>query len=89
MGEMEESPMGMLSKEQRKQEPCHGGNQTREWLRNLMWETEEEMLNAAPENISTVDLSLIALHAMMKPRLEVIIALLLDIRDNASKPRGE
>jgi len=81
--------MGMLSKEQRKQEPCHGGNQTREWLRSFMWETEEEMLNAAPENISTVDLSLIALHAMMKPRLEVIIALLLDIRDNASKPRGE
>ena len=89
MGEMEEGPMGILSKKQRKQEPCHGGNQTREWLRNFMWDVEEEMLNNAPKDISTVDLSLIALQAMMKPRLEVIIALLLDIRDNASRLRVE
>lgn len=62
-----------------------GGNQSREWLRNFMWETEEEMLNDAPANIPPTVYSMIALHSMMKPRLEIIIALLLDLRDKKNE----
>lgn len=70
----------MFKKKKQKRELV-SGNQSREWLRNFMWKTEEEMLNDAPANITSSDYSMIALHAMMKPRLEVIIALLLDFRD--------
>jgi len=72
--------MGIFCKKKQDQEPV-GGNQSRDWLRNFMWETETEMLDGIPENITSVDYSLAALHAMMKPRLEIIIALLLDLRD--------
>jgi len=62
-----------------------GENQSREWLSNFMQETEKEMLNDAPKNISSFDFSMIALHAMMKPRLEIIIALLFDLRDKKNE----
>jgi len=64
-----------------------GGNQSREQIRNFMWETGEEILNDAPSNISSFDYSMIALHAMMKPRLEIIIALLLDLRDKKDEKK--
>ncbi len=56
------------------------GNKPKEYLWDFMQETEEEMFDAYPGQ-DPIGLGLVALHAMMKPRLEVIIALLLDLRD--------
>jgi len=74
----------MFNKKKQKKKSI-GGNQSREWLTNFMQETEKEMLNDAPKNILSFDFSMIALHAMMKPRLEIIIALLFDLRDKKNE----